>query len=332
MTVLREDLAGSVDVSGPWPVGASAHSMGFADCLPSETLEACESADAVLLGAIGKHPGVSEDVCPRPELALLTLREVLDFRLSIREITMPAGDRVMVVRNLLGGSYSPNPEGSTDHIARDLFVLDAWRVEEVVRAASRFIGPGVVAVSAHKSSVLATSRLWQSVVGRVAAECQVELQSLLVDRAAYEITKGYALPGVIIAEGLLGDILSDMVTARAGSPALCSSASINPDAADNADLCAGLFEPAHGSAPRIAGQSRANPMGGFLALAQLLGHFASTRASSVALRQAIREALAFGPHTYDLSPSGVDPATTEEVAGSVIGRFRDTRVQDSPAS
>ena len=125
---------------------------------------------------------------------------------------------------------------------------------------------------------------------------------------------------MIVTEGLLGDILSDLAAGRAGSPALCGSASIHPGAPARG-RCQGLFEPAHGSAPRRAGRNQVNPLGGFLALVALLQHFAETRDLGARLRTATHTVLREGPWTYDLAPEGVPPATTSEVADAVLAVF-----------
>jgi 3-isopropylmalate dehydrogenase len=97
----------------------------------------------------------------------------------------------------------------------------------------------------------------------------VPFENVNVDRAAYELVKYHELPAVIVTEGLFGDILSDIVCARAGSPALCGSATINPDRVLGTGVTA-LFEPAHGSSPHRTGTRRSNPTGSWLALADLL--------------------------------------------------------------
>ena len=97
----------------------------------------------------------------------------------------------------------------------------------------------------------------------------LRIDNVNVDRAAYELVRDEQLPAVIITEGLFGDILSDIVCARAGSPALCGSATINPDRRFGAGVTA-LFEPAHGSSPHRTGSRRSNPTGAWLALVDLL--------------------------------------------------------------
>ena len=107
-------------------------------------------------------------------------------------------------------------------------------------------------ISVDKASVYATSRLWRRTSLATAATTGVTIDNVNVDRAAYELVKYDQLPAVIVTEGLFGDILSDIVCARAGSPALCGSATINPDRPFGRGITA-LFEPAHGSSPHRTG-------------------------------------------------------------------------------
>src|SRR5215218_9990804 len=105
-TRLLRALAGRglLEVTGPWMVGARA-AASTGSVLPDETLQACDDADAVLLGAVGEDPQVPHDVCPRPEVALHRLRERYDLRISVREIPVDEHNDLTVVRNLIGGSY-----------------------------------------------------------------------------------------------------------------------------------------------------------------------------------------------------------------------------------
>jgi isocitrate/isopropylmalate dehydrogenase len=317
--------SGLVTWTGPWPVGAT----GFAETgqlVPSETMSACESSDAILLGAIGEDPAVSKESCPRPEIAFAMLRGAFDLRISVREILVPKGATTIVVRNLRGGAYVPDEqriESDGTSLAEDHFVLSPGAIAEVVELGCEFARamPGRRHVSVDKASLLATSRLWRRVVSDVAARREVAFEHVYVDRAAYEISSPAELPGVILTEGLFGDILSDAVCGRAGSPALCGSASICPGSPARG-RCTGLFEPAHGSAPRRARRNSVNPAGGFLGLVGLLESFTATTQVGRMLRTAVTEALADGPWTYDLCPPGQLPAGTAEVGDAIVQRFR----------
>jgi LDH2 family malate/lactate/ureidoglycolate dehydrogenase/isocitrate/isopropylmalate dehydrogenase len=315
---------GLVEVTGPWPVGArAAESDG--SVLPEATLAACDDADALLLGAVGEDPRVPPEVCPRPEVALHRLRERYDLRISVREIPVDAHRDLTVVRNLIGGSYG----GAADRTfsrdgseAADVLRLTPERVAEVVHLGYDVLAQrgGGRLLSVDKANLYATGRLWRQTADRVARERGMPVEHRFVDRAAFELGSGAAVPEVIVTEGLLGDILSDLAAGRAGSPALCGSASIHPGEPARG-RCRGLFEPAHGSAPRRAGRDQVNPLGGFLALVALLQHFDETRELGIRLRTATHTVLRQGPWTYDLAPDGVAAASTSQVADAVLAAF-----------
>jgi 3-isopropylmalate dehydrogenase len=140
-----------------------------------------------------------------------------------------------------------------------------------------------------------------------------------VDRAAYELVTRADLPAVIVTEGIFGDILSDVVCARAGSPALCGSATINPDRAFG-DGATALFEPAHGSSPHRTGSRRSNPAGAWLALADLLAWCPDLAALGLhrEVRRALDAVLAQGPPTYDLAPPGSQTIGLDEFNARVL--------------
>ena len=323
---------GLLEVTGPWPVGARA-AASHGSVLPAETLEACDAADALLLGAVGEDPHVPAELCPRPEVALHQLRERYDLRLSIREIPVDESSDLIVVRNLIGGSYgvSADRQESVDGgEAHDVLRLTPERVAEVVHLACDLVqqrGGGRL-VSVDKANLYATGRLWRRTADEVAAARGIAVEHRYVDRAAFELGSGAAVPDVLVTEGLLGDILSDLAAGRAGSPALCGSASVHPGAPVTG-RCVGLFEPAHGSAPRRAGKQQVDPLGGFLALAALLTHFESTREAGRRLRAATRTVLRAGPWTYDLAPAGVPPASTDEVTEAVLAAYAALEPGDS---
>jgi LDH2 family malate/lactate/ureidoglycolate dehydrogenase/isocitrate/isopropylmalate dehydrogenase len=333
---LLRDLAerGVVEVTGPWPVGARA-AAASGSVLPEGTLAACDAADALLLGAVGEDPRVPPEVCPRPEVALHRLRERYDLRISVREIPVDEHSDLTVVRNLIGGSYG----GAADRTfsadgseAADVLRLTPERVAEVVHLGYDVLAQrgGGRLVSVDKANLYATGRLWRQTADQVARDRGLPVEHRYVDRAAFELGAGAEVPDVIVTEGLLGDILSDLAAGRAGSPALCGSASIHPGAPARG-RCQGLFEPAHGSAPRRAGRNQVNPLGGFLALVALLQHFPETRDLGARLRTATHTVLREGPWTYDLAPEGVPPAATAEVADAVLAVFDSLDPAAAPA-
>jgi 3-isopropylmalate dehydrogenase len=298
-----------VELTGPWPYGTTGWAA-TGSTLPASTVAACRDADVVLSGAVGTHPGVSAADCPNPEAALIKLRHLFDLRISVRTVRVPGGADVVIVRNITGGAYA-GPEHRVESdggsAAEDHIVLQPVRVQEVFDIAVEHARahPTRRVMSVDKASVYATSRLWRRISLATAAATGLAIDNLNVDRAAYELVKYEQLPAVIITEGLFGDILSDVVCARAGSPALCGSATINPDRPAGQGVTA-LFEPAHGSSPHRTGSRRSNPTGAWLALADLFAWCPDLAALDLhsALRRALDQTIETLPPTYDIAPEG----------------------------
>ena len=318
--------AGRIELTGPWPVGASAFGE-LGTGLPEDTLAACDASDAMFFGAAGEHPGVSLDDY-RPEHSIIGLRQRYDLRVSIRNIVRAgasSGRPLIVLRNLLGGAYgaaSTRTESDGSQAAGDEVILTPDQITELAEMACDLVEQGLASsiVSADKANLMATSRLWRSITGRVAENRGVPLRHTYVDRMAFELAHDdVTADTVVLTEGIFGDMLSDLAAGRAGSIALCGSASVNPGRPAQG-RCVGLFEPVHGSAPRHTGQGRVNPSGAYLALAALLEWFPETADLGPPVTEALSEALQAGPLTYDLAPDGTDPASTDAFAVAVNAR------------
>ncbi|WPB89285.1 isocitrate/isopropylmalate family dehydrogenase [Streptomyces malaysiensis] len=325
LRLLRKLAAGGapITLTGPYPYGSSGW-LETGSTLPAETLRGCREADVILSGAVGTHPRVSPADCPTPEAALIELRHEFDLRVSVRTVRVPGGDDVTIVRNMTGGAYAGatgrrESDGST--AAEDTMVLLPERVREVLEIGARYAAdkPGRRYVSVDKASVFATSRLWRRTAGEVSASTGVRFDNVNVDRAAYEFVKYPELPAVVVTEGIFGDILSDVVCARAGSPALCGSATINPDRRFGSGATA-LFEPSHGSSPHRTGSRRSNPTGAWLALADLLDWCPDLAPLGLAAR--VREALdatyRAGASTYDLAADAASAVSMDEFNDRVL--------------
>ena len=325
--------AGLIELTGPWPVGASAFGE-LGTGLPDPTLAACDNCDAMFFGAAGEHPGVSLDDY-RPEHSIIGLRQRYDLRVSIRSIVRidsgaagkhgGAARPLIVLRNLLGGAYgaaSTRTESDGSEPAGDEVVLTPEQIAELAGMACDMVEQGLASqiVSVDKANLMATSRLWRSTTQRVADARGVPLRHTYVDRMAFELAHDDVVAEtVVLTEGIFGDILSDLAAGRAGSIALCGSASVNPGRPAQG-RCVGLFEPVHGSAPRHSGQGRVNPAGAYLALAALLEWFPETADLGPVVTTALAEALQAGPLTYDLARAGTQPATTDDFAAAVNAR------------
>src|SRR3954471_2750554 len=181
--------------------GASIDEHGSA--LTDDVLEACRSADAVLLGAVGGPKWDTTDPgAPRPEQGLLGLRKGMGLYANLRPVRPSpalvgasplreeriAGTDLLVVRELTGGIYFGD-SGRDGDVAHDVCEYSVAEIERIARvgfeaAQRRSAGSGgrPRVTSVDKANVLETSRLWRAVVGRVAPDYpDVELEHLLVD-------------------------------------------------------------------------------------------------------------------------------------------------------
>jgi 3-isopropylmalate dehydrogenase len=169
--------------------------------------------------------------------------------------------------------------------------------------------------SVDKSNVLENSQLWRRVVTEVAREFpDVTLDHLLVDNCAMQLVLNPKRFDVVLTENMFGDILSDEGAVIAGSIGMLPSASIGGRRPSGAWV--GLYEPVHGSAPDIAGQNKANPLGAIGSVAALLEYSFGLKTEAAAVDAAIEAVLRSGHVTADLRPSGT-PATTEQVGANV---------------
>ncbi|MGE5361926.1 MAG: 3-isopropylmalate dehydrogenase [Bacteroidales bacterium] len=295
--------------------------------LPRATLDACRAADAVLLGAVGDPAFDREPAGRRPEIGLLELRLALGSYANLRPVRLWPGletasplrpDRVqgldlIIVRELTGGLYFGQPRGfdAERGEAFNTMRYTAPEVERIAAVAFRLAASrrGSV-VSVDKANVLETSRLWRTVVERVASRFpDVRLDHQYVDSCALSLVLEPRNYDVILTENLFGDILSDQAGGLAGSLGLLPSASLGEGP--------GLFEPVHGSAPALAGRDAANPVGAILSAAMLLRHTGAAAEAS-AVESAVAAQFVERRCTSDLAHAvGVSPASCSQVADAV---------------
>ncbi len=283
--------------------GAAIDELG--EPLPDETLDACRSSRAVLLGAVGGPRWDGGDV--RPEQGLIGLRKALDVYANLRPSRLGAID-LLIVRELVGGLYY-GPRGVRDDgTVFDTCEYHPSQVERVARRAFALAAArGGSLVSVDKANVLDTSRLWRRVVGEVAQDFPtVELRHALVDSFAMEVVTSPERIDTVVTENTFGDILSDIAAAVTGGLGVAASASLG-------DTGPGIFEPVHGSAPDIAGTGSANPTAMLRSLALLLDHALGRPELATALDAAVDEVLATRP-TRD---AGGD-ATTVDFGDGVL--------------
>jgi 3-isopropylmalate dehydrogenase len=310
--------------------GAAIDAVGSA--LPATTLEACRSADAVLLGAVGGPAWDDPSADVRPEDALLGLRSELELFANLRPVRahpaleaasplrpeVRAGADLLIVRELTGGLYFGRPQGrSTEggvESAVDTLRYSRPEIERIVELAFGLAEDRRSHLtSVDKANVLASSRLWREVVDEVAARHpSVSVEHALVDSTAYLLLTDPRRYDVIVTENLFGDILSDEAAAIAGSLGLLPSASLGTRATGAGRF--GLYEPVHGSAPQIAGQDRANPLATVASAAMMLRLSLGETDAADALDAAVDAAIESGPRTVDLGGS----AGTADIEGFLL--------------
>jgi 3-isopropylmalate dehydrogenase len=276
--------------------GAAIDSVG--DPLPPGTLDACRTADAVLLGAVGGPRWDGGEL--RPEAGLIGLRRALDVYANLRPAVGDGVD-LLIVRELVGGLYYGRRGVLDDGTVFDTCEYHPSQIERLAHRAFRLARTrrGHV-TSVDKANVLSTSRLWRRVVEDVARDYpDVELKHALVDSAAMQLVTDADTFDVVVTENTFGDILSDVAAAVTGGLGLAASASLGDDGP-------GIFEPVHGSAPDIAGTGAANPAAMLRSVALLLDHGLGEPALARALERAVDEALTTTPTRDAGGTAGTD--------------------------
>jgi 3-isopropylmalate dehydrogenase len=302
--------------------GVAIHQTGSP--LPDDTVRKALAADATLLGAVGSPEFDDAPPQKRPEKGLLGLRQVLEVFANLRPVKMwPAlvessplkneivtGTDMIIVRELTGGLYYGQPRGIENDRAVNTMVYTRAEIERVARKAFTLArGRRGKVTSVDKSNVIENSQLWRRVVTDVAREFpDIELDHLLVDNCAMQLVLNPRRFDVMLTENMFGDILSDEGAVLAGSIGMLPSASLGESK--------GLYEPVHGSAPDLAGQNKANPMGAIGSAAAMLDYSFGLAQEAAAVNTAIGRVLDSGRLTADLKPKGT-PATTEQVARAI---------------
>ena len=283
--------------------GAAIKALGMP--LPAQTLQACRTADAVLLGAVGLPE--LEGLPVRPEQGLIGLRKELDVYANLRPARQGNVD-LIIVRELVGGLYYGERGTRADGTVFDTCEYTPAQVERIARRAFEIARARRGRLtSVDKVNVLATSRLWRDVVIAVSSDyADVPLDHALVDSFAMTIVQAPETIDVVVTENTFGDILSDVAAAVTGGLGLAASASLG-------DSGPGIFEPVHGSAPAIAGKGIANPAAMLRSVALMLAHGLARPAEAAALESAVDAALASAP-TPDLGGA----ATTAQFGDAVL--------------
>ncbi len=316
------------------PVGWAGIDAG-GDALPDSTLDLCRKSEAILFGSVGlpeRDPTVPKD--KRPErAALLRLRREFQLFANLRPVILwrelahacplvkerhGEGINILVVRELTGGLYFGAPKttedlGNGQRRAIDTMVYTTSEIERVAHVAFRSAEERAKTVgsrrpkvtSIDKANVLENGVLWREVVTKIAKQYPgVELEHMLVDNAAMQLMLKPSQFDVVLCENMFGDILSDEAAALAGSLGMLPSASLG---AARGDRYFGLYEPAGGTAPDIAGKGLANPIAQILSVALMLQYSFNRHDAHDAILLAVGKVIANGNQTGDI----FNPASRE---------------------
>ena len=303
---------------------------------PEGTAKLCRSCDAVLLGAVGgPRWGSDKPAEQRPETALLAIRKDLGLYANLRPAALrPAladacplkketaeqGIDLLMVRELTGGIYfGKRDKYQTEDRGLEATDLMAYSEKEIERIGRRAFEMAHLrrrkVSSVDKANVLETSRLWRSVMHRLAEEyADVEYEDVLVDNCAMQLVRDPGQFDVVVTENMFGDILSDEASMITGSIGLLPSASMG-------DGAPALYEPIHGSAPDIAGQDIANPIATVLSAAMMLRYSFDLDREADAIEAAVKQVLKDGYRTGDIYSEGCKKVGCSEMGSLLAERI-----------
>ena len=293
----------------------------YGTSLTDETLADCQSADAILFGAVGGPKWDDPNAKDRPESGLLRLRKGLGVFANLRPIKLhPAlidasplkpdrlqGVDILVLRELTGGLYfgQPKMREMRDGHERAVDTLEYYdfEIKRILDLAFDLAkGRRKKVTSVDKANVLEASRLWRQTANQVGKEHpDITLEHQLVDSAAMKLITAPSSFDVMVTENTFGDILTDEASVLAGSMGMLPSASLSETGSGpESNRRMGLYEPIHGSAPDIAGKGIANPVGTILSAAMMLRYSFSLEQEACAVEKAVDDAITNGARTADL--------------------------------
>ena len=308
--------------------------------LPDSTLRICEASDAILFGSVGGPKWEKLPPKEQPErAALLPLRKHFTLFSNIRpgllyrellaaspikSERIPDGIDIVCIRELTGGLYFGKPKETTTLPDGDLQAVDTmiYRKSEIERITATAVATARSRkrrlCSIDKANVLETSVLWRRTVSDYVAKNapDIELSHMYVDNAAMQLVRGPNQFDVFVTENMFGDILSDEMAVICGSLGMLSSASLGAGR-NSLGLPFGLYEPAGGTAPDIAGKGIANPCAQILSTALMLRNSFGLEKPAARIEAAVRKAVTSGSRTADISFGGPSVGT-RAMADAVI--------------
>lgn len=311
--------------------GAAIDNHGKA--LPASTLELCEQSDAVLFGSVGGPKWENLPPEEQPErAALLPLRKHFDLFCNLRPARVfkslaaacplrsdivGDGFDILCVRELTSGIYFGTPKGregsGEEERAFDTMAYtrsEIRRIAKMAFEASRLRKKKVTSID--KANVLTTMVLWREVVIEVAKDYpDVELNHLYIDNATMQLVKDPHQFDVMVCSNMFGDIISDESAMLTGSMGLLASASLNTEKF-------GLYEPAGGSAPDIAGKGIANPIAQILSASMMLRYSFGYDEAADAIDAAVEKTLDNGTHTIDIAVNKETAVSTAAMGDAIV--------------
>ncbi len=318
-------------------VGGAAYDVhGVA--ISESDMELAQECDAVLLAAVGgpKWDGVPYDL--RPEAGLLRLRKDLGLFANLRPaICYPAlaeasslkrelvdGLDIMIVRELTGGVYFGEPKeiidlGNGQKRGVDTQVYDTYEIERIGRVAFDLARKRNNKVtSSEKANVMKSGLLWREVITALHKReyPDVQLEHMLADALGMQLVRWPKQFDVIVTDNLFGDMLSDVASMLTGSLGMLPSASLG--AADANGKRKAMYEPAHGSAPDIAGKGIANPIAMIGSLGMALRYSFDLPKAADAVEAAIAAVLAQGLRTPDIKGSAAATVSTGQMGDAIV--------------
>jgi 3-isopropylmalate dehydrogenase len=305
--------------------------------LPDETLKICEASDAILFGSVGGPKWENLPPDQQPERgALLKLRKQFDLFCNIRPAKtyralasasplkpeiVKDGFEIICIRELTGDIYFGQPKGreghGADEKAFDTMVYSRQEIERIARMAFKIArGRRRKVTSIDKANVLTTMVLWRDVVIEVSNEFpDVELDHLYIDNATMQVMRDPHRFDVLLAGNLFGDIITDECAMLTGSLGMLSSASINAGSF-------GMYEPAGGSAPDIAGKGIANPVAQIMSAEMMLRYSLDQAKAADILAKAVGQVIDIGIHTRDIATKESTIVNTQTMGDAVVDEIK----------
>jgi 3-isopropylmalate dehydrogenase len=299
-----------------------------------ETIIAAKQSDALLIGAVGGAKWdelLIQSTDPAERDGLMRMREELQTYACLRpsrayesllartpfKPEVVAGADILVLRELCGGLPYGKPRGIDELEDGSFQAYDAnfYTSEEIRRFA--IVGFEIAArrrgkiTSIDKSNVMESGILWRRIVSEVGTDYpNIELEHLYADNALYQMMQRPTAFDVVLSDNIFGDLASDLVATYAGSLGMLPSASLQGlDSGKPA-----IYEPVHGTAPDIAGQGIANPIGAILSVAMMFEYSMQRKDLAQRIESTVDNCLQAGVISADLGGQ----ASTDQIGEKIL--------------